>query len=782
MRNRHLLIAALCGMLGAAGAAGCSDDGGSNVDFNHFLRVDHPTLNFDTADDDPSLVVVTLVDDNNNPLASQSISATSRKAACAGVDVSSAVTDASGRAQFNISPNALDDCRTTIVFSAEGAQDANVKVQVGDGGDDTFGDGPSISIVNPENKNLTVIGKDATGDFTARYFDNNVNGVKIGFKVEDESCVTLTKGANQMTGADGSVTNTVKALKDACTTKVVVTANNDSKITDTLNVSVTNATEYKIDLSVVLNDTKRYDRVDTLCYDFNVDETVISSANPPESYKERSMELCMPKDQIFNGITPELYHNSQFVVPVGSQTTGLIKSVLFIAKDAQSNVIAYGEEGVNVGMNSLVIDLKTIPYNYIGEYHVVSNFDFTSGFNKTDGEMPVVEKMIAGDWVQFVMNFFEKPIQTLFDFIWVNSLSRLKDVDFGDSTVNSIIQTVLSDFGKTAASNMLTPMLEELLGEKTTWYATLKTVLPDVRDLIGNMQFIGTINTGEKKAGTTNGFTNATLAFSHLLYQWSLGAGEGSKVTCVNDADGSFYVKPGAKSCRVAMDLGETAIKSSANWEGNVKDDPMGIADGLLNIPSVSLDFEWALILYNAVFGNILPNAFKYNDSTMIEKKRYLSAFLEFFLFKPFIEKYNTKRAADSTYPELSSNDSDKRCEQFIEALIFSIKKDVKAGLIVTAGSFVCSDSIMGQLDKALTDQLKKFTVGSAQAITLSAKDCKMYSEDNINYTRFGKPDEDYWPAIDVYGPSAKESVRCQWDIAIPGDNIIKGLFHAKRK
>jgi len=57
-----------------------------------------------------------------------------------------------------------------------------------------------------------------------------------------------------------------------------------------------------------------------------------------------------------------------------------------------------------------------------------------------------------------------------------------------------------------------------------------------------------------------------------------------------------------------------------------------------------------------------------------------------------------------------------------------------------------------------------------------------MYTEDNINYIRFGKPDEDYWSAIDVYGPGAKESARCPWEIAIPGDNTIKGLFRAKRK
>ena len=140
MRNRLWMVTALCAMMGAAGMTACSDDTNTSG-FSNFLKVDHPSYNFDDTGDDPFSVIVTYTDKNGNPVANQTINATSKKVACAGTDKTSEMTDATGRAKFDISPATLDDCRTTIVFSASGANDANVKIQVGDGGGDTFFDG-----------------------------------------------------------------------------------------------------------------------------------------------------------------------------------------------------------------------------------------------------------------------------------------------------------------------------------------------------------------------------------------------------------------------------------------------------------------------------------------------------------------------------------------------------------------------------------------------------------------------------------------------------------------
>ena len=763
MKNRLWMVTALCAMLGAAGMTACSEDTTSSG-LTNFLKVDHPSHNFDDTGDDPFTVIVTYSDKNGNPVANQTINASSKKVACAGTDTTSQVTDGTGRAKFEISPATLDDCRTTIVFSAAGANEANVKIQVGDGGSDVFTDS-SLEIVIPSSKKVTMTKNSPDFEFKAQYIDNISSDIPINFKVADTSCVTLTEGLKRMTDTNGFVTNSIKALKDECKTTVTLYANNNESVSDVLEVNVTNATEYNVNLLVNISDehlfNKRLNDIQVLGYFLSTEDAsmVFSGSNQPKTFNQTQLFMSVTNDNLAK-MYPKLYEFKDVEIELANG----IQSIVVIAKNRVESprggfdtpVVAYAAVPVSMSNanSTIVADLKVLPYDITGKYHVISNFDFSSAFPSTPAsglggnKYPAVEDMITGDWINFVTDLFNDAPTTLIEFAWINTIARIKDIDQLDDWIKNIFANTLV---KGVATDLLRPIIlcyadPAKLPESTkeereykqdcinknggNWAQKFTTIAPDVSDLITNMQFSGTIDIPEIDSDRPTSYKNGKETFDTLLFNWSLGTVPGSRVTCVNERD-YYYVKTGANSCRVPMDLSgmikikktdpdtgteteviESAISASKTWNGTIVEN-VALGDGQINIPSHGLKLYWVSILYNAIFGTIMPNAFGYGNYNSIQQKHYLIGLMEYFLFRPFVEDYVAKSEENpEKYPSLYITDTTKTCQRFVEALIKSkVSNTTSWNTVISAGADIICNNVIGGLDKKVVDQLNSFVI-----------------------------------------------------------------------
>ena len=429
--------------------------------------------------------------------------------------------------------------------------------------------------------------------------------------------------------------------------------------------------------------------------------------------------------------------------------------------------------------------------NIKGTYTVFSNFDLTSAFDYS-GKLAAVENMKGGDWLNWIADLFENPVNALWDFTWVNVLKRLAELDTGSEQVNNIIRGVVQQYGKDLAGGYVKPLIEGYLKEYK-WYQVIKEVSPDVIDLMRNMQFKGKI---EVKDATGLQINDASERFYSLQYQWS--ASDIATTGCM-DSELTY----GNSKCRKNMTLSASEyVKGS--WIGTINDKslPSGV-DGQLNINSHSLTFKWASILYAAVFGEILPTALDYKSKPNVQNGRYLSAFLDKLLFDPLVKYYEDKcvgkmkcnvegvssdsQQEKNPYPALQQTDVTKSCERFVEVLVylFSTKAASLSGVISVAVGFACGDQALGNLNDWVNSSLSSLDSSSTNQFTLKADKCSLYTGGTTSDLKMGQPDEYFYSANDIFKPdSTKQSARCEWDITLPASvstKPIRGLFHATR-
>lgn len=657
---------------------------------------------------------------------------------------------------------------------------------------------PTITMT-PESIVKEYIEKDKIA-FTVTFKDGSKKGIKdqkITFTVDDPTCVKVSNSAKR-TGDDGTADNAILVLKADCTATVTATASNSGKdYKATLPVTISNLTTFDMKLELKYENANRFEGIGYTAYKI-LHEPCASIRSTYKGYEQYLSATHYDSEESTDTISgnPNTYILNTFnIQDVDAKNDKAI--IAWGAADDFGEATAVGCVDISAAdaNKTKIIELTALPFDIIGNYDTVANFDLTSAFPTSNKTLPPIEDMKAGDWVNFTVDLFKKPVETLIDFTLVNLNSRLKAVaNISDnSVVKMVINFMTSDTTKQIAVKQLTPIIEKSLKSadngKQTRYQILTTLSGDIEDLVRNMQFRGSFKIESVNSNDKMQITKASEEYKTLEYMWNY-VPQGSSQHCIQDA----YTKPG--SCRNSMSLSGMKIESvKGSWTGAVSDSES--VDGLLKINAHPFTFKWATILYSVVFGEILPKAMGYSDSKFVNKDgatgyRYITGFMNALVYQPIAKYYSLEKAGkprdegEGTYPQLSITEAGKDCERFIEAYVYLIYPDAYSatGVISVIAGLACGNQGLGQLDKLAEASLASNESSETNVFKLSANGCSLYSNGQSQYQQIGKPDANVYSADEVVQGS-KQSMRCNWQVAVPtkiGSNPIKGLFHGVRE
>ena len=730
-------------------------------------------------------------------VANKSLELSSSNSSCVKVE-SSVMTDADGLADIVLTAadDAVAGCSSFITVKPPKGASANITATVAEAAEPEISGTPVLTFT-PDAITTPYVEKDKK-EFKVTFKDGNSKGIKgqkITFAVDDSTCVKVSN-ASKRTGDDGTADNSILILKDGCSANVTAKASNAGKDYEAkLPVTVGGITEYNLKLALKYENESRFAGIGYTAYKV-LQESCDAIQTSHKSYEDYLKDTSNDSDGSEDSVSGNTSNYILNTFDVEDVDVDLDKAIIaWGAVDGFGDATAVGCVDISASNanQTVIVELTALPLDILGKYDITANFDLTSAFPPSQNTLPPVEDMKAGDWVKFTVDLFKEPVEVLLDFVWANTVSRLKAVSSDNSVVKTIINFITSDSTKQIAVKSLKPLIEKYLNSteegKQSWYQILKTISGDVEELVRNMQFTGYFNIDEVDANDKTQITKASEEFKNLEYQWNF-VPQGGSQNCIKDA----YAKPG--SCRTSMNLGGKVEAISGNWIGSVSEGE-GV-DGLLKIGAHPLTFKWATILYSAVFGEILPRAMGYSDSKYVSKQgadgyRYITAFLNALVFQPIAKYYGQEKAGKQkdpsdpeagTYPNLSIEGTDKDCQRFIEALVYLIYSDASsaAGVISVVADLACGNQALGQLDTLVEKSLAKIESSSENKLNLAADGCTLYSEGQLKYQKMGKPDAEFYSAYEY--ANGKQSMRCNWQITLPdsiSSNPIKGLFHGVR-
>lgn len=654
---------------------------------NPYVTLNPGSLDLEVGETDT--VNATYRNADGTAIALKGLTLSNSKDSC--VMVSSSVeTDASGVAKIDVAAVGSDCTSTITVHPSAGGADVTFTARVAAG--EVVSGTPKLEFqqnsmsISPDNKDGVNI--------TIRYTEDNkgVSGKKVTVVSSDQSCVYYKEGQTK-SDSDGNVGGTLIPKGSECTATITASAGSAKA---EMTVTVTNKTIFTL-RGINVKAENKHEKMGYVGVEFsNVPCSEVE--NDLESHTDFTYSKVQPAGNdgtapLVHKFTPDECEASGCFEEIDASS---VKSfVAFAAASGQNDkeIVGYGCKDTDVSMDNSVIDiaLKPMPVNIKGTYDTISNFDLTSAFPATSSTLPAVEKMGAGDWIKFLADLFGKPVDTLYDFLWTNSVSRLtqipgiSDLEVLGFNVGDLINGLVnSDTTKKLGLAYVKPLLQDYLGAgtveeckkkfpddeekqqdcmKDTWYDILLRVSPDVEDLVRNMQLAG-----KMVISSVNGtnITEATDSYTELQYQWSY-----KGKNCLKPLNNA-YAKEGKSRC--VMSLNSTKYQAiEGSWGGfYIEDGHTSAGDADLTINAHSLTFKWATILYAAVFNTILPTALSYN--AMEDKP--LTAFMTKLLFEPIVTKYRTdyntwsvyKDGDKKTQPDFSSTCSEKFvCEKEVD-------------------------------------------------------------------------------------------------------------------
>lgn len=792
MKKRNSFVMMLCALLVGGTMFACASDSGDDNNNNNnnnnnqedvfAMTVAPASLSLDGGDSGELSVTYKK---NASGIAGATIKALSSNVQCFTVDddTKEVFTNSDGIAKVTVhAKNVSDACSGEVEIIDGNDKVATRKVSVsvtpkgGNGGGTVTGD-PTLTLIDPASGALTLNAINATGNITVEYRNSKgevQKDVVLVASSSKETCVRPTYG-DVPTEGNGQATLPIKAVGTNCNSTVSLSVGDLS--VDVL-VTVGEPDEYAIRLEVnYLNEGSndpsvigmRHDSVDAVNYgiiadpcpsDLDIIDNPPSLGSPRATVRDFRLE-----NPFFNVKNLEL-----------SKAKGEVSIVAYAVDKGGNNIAAGCVGGISSDKagQTIKLNMHEAPITFDEEYDVTANFDLFSSFEKTSDNYKA-ENMKAGDWVQFIIAFCDAPFNTLFDFIWDNSISRLADVE-AIKNIGWIHDLIAGDGTRDLARGALNDALKPTL-EAQTWYRVINQVAPDISDLASNLQLRGTFKPGTY---ANHEMQNMQISFDQLQYQWSLEfvGQEG----CIDSAYGD-------SQCRRRMPLtkkGGKTIAGTCNPTVELSTQP-GI-DGYITFQVSDLTFKWATILYTAIFGEILPLALDYSNSSALTDGLYIKAFLEKILFTPVVNYYvNNKQGQDTGkpkddgtrvyYPTLGSTEY---CEKFVESLVYMIYADLAgwSSTIQTAAGMVCSKGVIGQLDTLLVGAFDKIQADTSQGLVMKTADCPLYSSENV-FTQFGKPDSgaSIPSAHDVFDKN-KSTTRCKLDVGV-GSFKFDGLFHA---
>lgn len=417
---------------------------------------------------------------------------------------------------------------------------------------------------------------------------------------------------------------------------------------------------------------------------------------------------------------------------------------------------------------------------YDGNYRLRSQFNALTLLPhaaKVDGKPVLFKDMLAGDWIEFALNFLSNPEKEITSIIsdqlvplllqsdWFKKLlTQLGLGGVADTNAPELLQSLIKTFG---INTIIENLLKELTGQ-LPWWGTATDAVEMVKDLATNFTLDGEFVINTPALDEKGMIAGIGHSYDALLY---------------NNAafDGCYVGSPNEKTtdgktiCRIPLSSLDTNSSVRGTFTAS-----FDAADGALptksDIAPHTLQLAYGKLIYATLLQTI-PMFIKPEDGAEVPKT--LGRVLEYYIGYALKTHWNKDEAHKDNLVTKSY------CEGIIEYAMKLLEENPKAQkirtIIASIGGEVMLTKFCGKgveaLDNLINTQLDKLTV-SNEKVRFTSKDCIItytpsQSTPTVSaLTSFGQKQ--------VWGATTDN--RCTWRVSVAEGKYVDGKFWAERK
>ena len=416
---------------------------------------------------------------------------------------------------------------------------------------------------------------------------------------------------------------------------------------------------------------------------------------------------------------------------------------------------------------------------YDGNYRLRSQFNALTLLPhaaKVDGKPVLFKDMLAGDWIEFALNFLSNPEKEITSIIsdqlvplllqgdWLKKLlTQLGLGGVADTITPELLQSLIKTFG---INTIIENLLKELTGQ-LPWWGTATDAVEMVKDLATNFTLDGefVINTpalDEKGMIAGIGHSYDALLYNNAAFD-----------KCYVGSDSNEKTADGKTICRIPLSSLDTNSSVRGTFTASFP-----AADGALptksDIAPHTLQLAYGKLIYATLLQTI-PMFIKPEDGAEVPKT--LGRVLEYYIGYGLKTLWNKDEAhKDNLVTKSYCGGISEYAMKLLEEKAQSVQK-VIAGLggeVLLAG--LCDQGVKA-LDKLINTQLDKLTV-SNEKVSFTSNDCIItytpsQSTPTVSaLTSFGQKQ--------VWGATTDN--RCKWSVSVAEGKTVEGKFWAERK
>ena len=415
---------------------------------------------------------------------------------------------------------------------------------------------------------------------------------------------------------------------------------------------------------------------------------------------------------------------------------------------------------------------------YDGKYRLRSQFDALTLLphaDKVDGKPVLFKDMLAGDWIEFALDFLSNPEKQITSIIsdqlvplllqgdWLKKLlTQLGLGGVADTITPELLQTLIKTFG---INTIIENLLKELTGQ-LPWWGTATDAVEMVKDLATNFTLDGefVINTpalDEKGMIAGIGHSYSTLLYNNAAFD-----------KCYVGSDSNEKTADGKTICSIPLASLDTNSSVRGTFTASFP-----AADGALptksDIAPHTLQLAYGKLIYATLLQTI-PMFIKPEDGAEVPKT--LGRVLEYYIGYGLKTLWNKDEAhKDNLVTKSYCGGISEYAMKLLEEKAPSVQKVIAGvGGEVLLATF-CTQGVAA-LDKLIDTQLDKLTV-SNEKVSFTSKDCIItytpsQSTPTVSaLTSFGQKQ--------VWGATTDN--RCKWSVSVAEGKTIEGKFWAER-
>lgn len=425
---------------------------------------------------------------------------------------------------------------------------------------------------------------------------------------------------------------------------------------------------------------------------------------------------------------------------------------------------------------------------YDGTYRLRSQFNALSLLPhapKAEGQTVVLFKdMLAGDWIEFALDFLSNPEKEITSIISEQLLPLLLQGDWLKKLLTSaglnmltpeLIQYCFESFG---VNKIIEDLLKELTGQ-LSWWDTATSAVSMVNDLATNFTLDGSFVINSPSLDENEKISGIGHSYDSLLYN------NAAFDKCYIGSDSGEKTKDGKQICAIPL----SQLNTSASVRGTFTATFSGeytladVKDGkdAADVSPHALQLAYGKLIYEVLMQTV-PLFIKPENGAPAPES--LGRVLEYYIGYGLTTLWNKDEAhADnqitSSYCAAIGDYVLKLLEEK-GASIYEVVNDFGAASITLA----CDQGVKA-LDKLINTQLEKLTV-SNDKISFSSNDCKVfYTERSASAT------STVWE-LSSFGQAQQwgddTDNRCKWNVSVTTNEgesakqkTIEGKYWAER-